>query len=185
MALPSLNAHGLLPEGVHAGTPDGLHERFVMDFTASETRPSLHAGLMRYRRDLLALGIHATQWIDGSFVDGTRSDPEDVDVVNFCHAGVLDRLPSTSRLLTLSLLTVRDGMQGLYGVHAFLVPVFPRRHPRWSGFEDRRRYWRRWLALPQDYTGGSKRPAPARGEKGLVQLTLGDVTLCPQIEPGP
>lgn len=101
MPLPSLNAHGLLPDGVHAATPDGLHARLVMDFAGSKTRPRLHAGLMRYRRDLLALGIHATQWIDGSFVDGTRSAPEDIDVVNFCHVRVLDRLPSASRLLSL------------------------------------------------------------------------------------
>ena len=50
-----------------------------------------------------------------------------------------------------------------------------------ANFEAQRKYWRDWFAMPQDYTGPVKVPAPHRGRKGIVQMNIGDATLCPAV----
>ena len=70
MALSELNQEDLLPEGVHPATEEDLKSRFVTPFVSSSTRQKVHQNFCRYRADVAALGVHATQWVDGSFVDG-------------------------------------------------------------------------------------------------------------------
>ncbi|MBI2925955.1 MAG: hypothetical protein HYY24_09650 [Verrucomicrobia bacterium] len=181
MPLPLLNAHRLLPAGVHEATTDDLSDRFVIDFPASESRPPLYAGMLRYRRDLLTLGVQATQWIDGSFVDGSRLDPHDIDLVNFCTASVLDRLPTDRRMHALALLAGRGGAAAVYGVHAFLAVRFPPAHPNADSFDRRCRYWFDWFSFARDYRRPDKPVDETRGRKGIVQILLGDVTLCPVV----
>jgi len=181
MALPDLNPQGLLPEGVHPATEEDLKSRFVNPFAFNTTRQRIHQSLCRYRAEIAAIGVHATQWVDGSFVDSARLDPEDVDVVNYCESSALNAVTSTLQRRIQQLLNGRDSTKTEYDTHTFLVIRFPAGHPFAARFEERRKYWRDWFSRPQDYSGPKKLPAPWRGRKGIVQMNVGDVNLCPTV----
>ena len=71
-----------------------------------------------------------------------------------------------------------------YSCHTFLEIVFPPGHPYETAFEQRRLYWRHWFSTPQDYSNPpSKVPAPHRGRKGIVEMTVGDSAAAPAINP--
>ncbi len=56
-------------------------------FTTSDARRRILAGLLKFRKDVLALGIQGFQWLGGSFVEDIEAhagrDPGDIDVVTF------------------------------------------------------------------------------------------------------
>jgi hypothetical protein len=182
MSLPLFNSQGLLPDAVHQATLDELRVRCVDDFVGSVTRRGIFANFLRFRNTLTSLGLSLTQWIDGSFVDQTRRDPLDVDVVSFCDSQLFRTLPHNDRERAIALLDNSAATELDYQVHSFLVMEFPYDHELWGKFENQRRYWRRQFSQPLDYSGPNKQPTPRRGRKGIVQITLGDVTLCPRID---
>jgi hypothetical protein len=181
MALPDFNAQGLLPEGVHEATSGDLHDRFVAACLGSGTRQNVFDNFCRYQAAVAALGAHATQWVDGSFVDRSRLDPEDVDVVNFCEFSVLNSLPPDARTQIAPLLDGRESTKRDYKTHTFLETCFPAGHPYAANFENRRKYWRDWFSRPQHYVGPKKVEASWRGRKGIVQMIVGDGKHCPAI----
>jgi len=181
MALPNFNAQGLLPEGVHPATAEDLKDRFVTPFPESGTRQKIFNNFRRYQAAVVALGVHATQWVDGSFVDQSRLDPVDVDAVNFCELSALNSLPLTAQLQIAPMLDGRQSTKTTYDTHTFLVIRFPAGHPFAASFEKQRRYWRDWFSRPQDYSGLIKIEAPWRGRKGIVQMTVGHANLCPTV----
>jgi hypothetical protein len=181
MALPDFNAEGLLPEGVHSASAAELKERFVTPFSGSARRQQVFDKFCRYQADVAALSVHVTQWVDGSFVDRTRFAPDDVDAINFCDAGILNAASAASQPQLRPLLDGRDSTKTKYDTHTFLVIRFPTGHPFASSFEQQRKYWRDWFSRPQDYSGPKKVPAPWRGRKGIVQMNVGDVKLCPTV----
>lgn len=181
MALPELNPLGLLQEGVHPATEDELKARFVVPFVSSSTRLRIYQNFCRYRTEVAALGVHVTQWVDGSFADGSRLDPEDVDVVNFCESSELNSVTPTLQKRVQPLLNGRDSTKTEYDTHTFLVVRFPAGHPFAASFDAQRKYWRDWFSRPQDYTGSKKCPAPWRGQKGIVRMHVGDATVCPSV----
>jgi hypothetical protein len=184
VSLPEFNANGLLPEGVHRASLDDLRERCVDAFPASVTRPDIFAVFIRYRQQLESLGLSLTQWIDGSFVDRTRLNPGDIDLVNFCESDLFRKLPKESRDRTMPLLG--DGHAHSFDgkIHCFLVMRFD--YDMGGGFpaasERARREHHDWFSQPMDYFSTPRKAAPARGRKGIVQITLGDVKLCPNVE---
>lgn len=155
--------------------------RFVTPFPSSATRHRIHQSFCRYRTEVAALGVPATQWVDGSFVDSSRLDPEDVDVVNFCESSALNAFAPVIQKHIQPLLGGGDRTKTEYNTHTFLAIRFPPGHPFAAQFEERRKYWRDWFSRPQSYAGGRKLPAPWRGRKGFVQLNVGDASLCPTI----
>ncbi|HVY72017.1 MAG TPA: hypothetical protein VHH73_18940 [Verrucomicrobiae bacterium] len=179
MALPDFNVKGLLPDGVHPATLDDLECRCVAPFPNSETRSKIFENFRNYQTTIAALGIHATQWINGSFVDQSRLDPDDVDAVNFCDYAALNSLQPAIQIRITPLLDGRATTKEVYDTHSFLEVRFPAGHPFEASFERQRRYWRDWFSRPQDYSGPKKLPAPWRGRKGIVQMQVGDATLCP------
>ena len=181
MPLPELNQQGLLPEGVHPAEEEDLKARFVTPFASSAKRQKIYRKFTRYRADVAAIRLCVTQWVDGSFVDGTRLDPDDVDVVNYCESSALNDMdPSVQKRIWL-LLNGRDSTKTEYDTHTFLEIRFPVGHPFAASFDAHRKYWRDWFSRPQDYTGIVKVPAPWRGRKGIVQMSIGDPSLCPVI----
>ncbi len=182
MPLPPFNARGLLPDGVHVATIDELHERCVREFRGSVTRPDIFANFVRYRDAIVALGLSVTQWIDGSFVDLSRRDPEDIDVVNFCESENISVASAGVDEIDRLLGAGRDTV-GEYQVHSFFVATYDYDHYLWGKFEMLRKYWRHHFSQPLSYPG--KERASGRGPKGIVQITLGDATLCPRIDPSP
>lgn len=181
MSLPAFTANGLLPEGVHPNTEEELKERCVDPFYLSNTRKDIFDGLCSYRGELASLGVCSTQWINGSFVDETRRNPEDVDLVNFCDQGRLNSLPSASKSRVLEIIGAGEKTVPTHKCHSFLVIEYPAGHPMAATFEQKRRYWREWFAMPQEYTRTDKFPAPHRGQKGFVSMTVGNSSEAPTI----
>lgn len=184
MPLPEFNSHGLLPDGVHYATLDELRERCVDQFPRSATRPQVFANFLRFRQALENLGLPLTQWVDGSFVDQTRLDPTDIDVVSFCESELYSELSDSTREQVLVLLTERKITKPQYQIDSFLVIEFVYDNYMWGEFEKARRYWRQWFSQPLSYANPKiKQPDKQRGRKGIVQVTLGDAKLCPRIDP--
>jgi hypothetical protein len=184
MALPEFEANGLLPDGVHQATREELRERCVAPFATSITREAIFMAFARYQDDLAMLSANVTQWVDGSFTDQTRTDPEDVDVVNYVKVENLNAMAAKhGEAAVEALLGGREATKVPYKTHSFLVVAFPPGH-RWEAkFEEIRQYWRKWFSTPQDYSQGQKVPAPGRGRKGIVQMTVGEAKLCPEVRP--
>jgi hypothetical protein len=182
MPLPDFEPSDLLPGGVHPATREDLQERCVSSFAAGSTRPRVFAGFCRYQDAVAALGLSVTEWVDGSFVDRSRLNPEDVDVVNFCDSTNLNAAASAHSASQIqAMLDGRAATKSTFATHTFLVVHFPPGHPFAETFERGRRYWRSWFATPQHYSGTSKIPATERGDKGIVQMTVGDVRFCPVV----
>jgi hypothetical protein len=181
MALPEFNENGLLPKGVHPATPDDLKERCVTPFPTSVRRPVVFAGFTRYRTEIAELGVHSSQLVDGSFIDKTRLDPDDVDTANFCNSENLNSLQPNIQSRIAPLLAGAEDTKKEFLTHTFLVVRFPLGHPLESRFEAMRRYWLEFYSQSQDYRDGKKVPAPWRGQKGLVSMSVGDPNLCPPV----
>lgn len=181
MPLPAYESSGLLPDGVHAATTQDLESRCVLPFSTSTTRADIFTGFTSYQNALAALGLNVTQWVDGSFVDQLRLDPDDVDVVNFCDSANINTVAGAHGTRITAMLDGRESTKATYKTHTFLLVRFPGGHPMAANFEALRKYWRAWFATPQDYTGPVKVPAPHRGRKGIVQMNVGDATLCPSV----
>ena len=181
MPLPAYEPNGLLPDGVHAATPQDLESRCVSPFPTSTTRAGIFTGFTSYQNALAALGLNVTQWVDGSFVDQSRLDPEDVDLVNFCDSTNLNTASAAHGASIIALLNGGKATQANYKTHTFLRVAFPAGHAMGTSFEAQRKYWRDWFAIPQDYTGPAKVPAPHRGRKGIVQMSVGIANMCPAV----
>ncbi len=86
--IPELQAHpdypfALLPDRVYPCDETTFRTHFVDPFPDSQTRRPICDGFFRLRAEAAERGIIATQWVNGSFVEG-KPDPADVDVVSFC-----------------------------------------------------------------------------------------------------
>jgi hypothetical protein len=182
MALPEFNENGLLPEGLHAASDSDLRDRCVTAFVNSVRRPMVFATFVTYQQDVAGVGVNSTQVIDGSFIDQTRMEPDDIDLANFCDAANLNSLSQPAQASITPLLNGREATKAKYNTHTFLVVRFPEGHPFEAKFEEMRKYWLDWFSRPQDYSGPKKIPAPWRGRKGLVRMSVGDSKLCPMID---
>jgi len=67
MAIPPLNEHGWLPEGIHNCTPEETAKQFGM-FQGSDRRPLLWAKFVEFVREAKACGLIDAILVDGSFV---------------------------------------------------------------------------------------------------------------------
>jgi hypothetical protein len=167
----------LLPEGVHPCDEETFRAHFVNPFPASQTRTAICQGFFQLRRAVLVCGIAATQWVDGSFVEG-KLDPGDVDVVSFGDYEMLNNLDTESKDLVVQLLGGREATKALYHTHTFLIASCPVDHPYYAVFEQARSYWRNWFGKTRDVPSPSGPTLPGRS-KGFVQMTLGNAGLAP------
>lgn len=114
MPIPKHAIGGTLPPFLGKG-PGGEHAsqspyratmaEVTARFATSERRRTLCAAFLRLRGALRAAGLSgAVQWVDGSFVDRTPREPNDIDVItllprpmtSFHDANHLERLMSLS-----------------------------------------------------------------------------------------
>ena len=181
MPLPRFGQNDLLPDGVHFANETDLYDRCVREFAASTTRAKIYGNLIQYQKAIVSVGLHATQWVNGSFVDRARIDPEDVDLVNFLDASELNELSRNFQNQATQLLNGLTATKKAFDTHSFLVVKFPSGHPLEAQFERARQYWRRWFATAQAYSGERKDPSPSRGRKGIVQMYAGEGRLCPEV----
>lgn len=79
MAIPPVNEHGWLPEGVHECTLDEVAARFG-GFQRSDRRPQLWARFVEFVREARACGLVDAIVVDGSFISAA-SVPNDIDLI--------------------------------------------------------------------------------------------------------
>ncbi|MEO8588132.1 MAG: hypothetical protein ABI432_02095 [Flavobacteriales bacterium] len=144
-------------------------------------RGALWQGLQRYQAALLELGIHATQWVNGSFVDATRRMPGDVDVLNFCLETSLQRISEEHMDQAAALLDGGHATKADFGCDTHLVIVYPNDDPRNEDVLKRVRDWKVLYGTARNYYMENAPAAPERGTKGFVELTIGDPKLCPHV----
>jgi hypothetical protein len=78
MPIPSLDAHGLLPVGLHDCTLEEIKVRFGA-FQDSDQRPQLFQKLQALVAEARAAGFARSLLIDGSFATA-KPDPNDIDL---------------------------------------------------------------------------------------------------------
>ncbi|MDX1943957.1 MAG: nucleotidyltransferase domain-containing protein [Pirellulaceae bacterium] len=93
MPIPSLNADGFLPEGIHDCTLDELEARFGQ-FQDSDRRCRLFEKFREYVREARSSGVVKSLFVDGSFATG-KPNPSDIDLIVISLAREL--LPATLR----------------------------------------------------------------------------------------
>jgi hypothetical protein len=77
VAIPSLTASGLLPEGIHRATLDELQARFG---STGEARIESYTKLLLFLQLVRSFGMFTSIVIDGSFVTD-KPAPSDIDAV--------------------------------------------------------------------------------------------------------
>jgi hypothetical protein len=171
--------YSLLPDGVHACDEEALRLHFVDRFPGSRTRRTIYEGFRLLRHEAISRAITATQWVDGSFVEG-KPDPGDVDVISFCDYDFLNGLDSESQRFVVQSLGGREATKARYQTHTFLVPSCPTGHPYRLVFEQARAYWRTWFGKTREIPNPPGPNLPGRA-KGFLQMALGAVGEAPII----
>src|SRR6266498_6083958 len=113
MPIPTLNANGLLPVGIHDGLLEELRERFG-SFQESDRRPKLVLKLAEMVQAMRASGLFEELLINGSFVTA-KPAPNDIDVLAVLkpnHDFERDLPMSEYGLLSRTLMRRRFGFDG-------------------------------------------------------------------------
>jgi hypothetical protein len=129
----------LLPDGVYRADEATFRVRFVEGFPTSTTRRSICDGLFLLRRDAAEVGIAATQWIDGSFVEN-KLHSNDIDLVSFCDYERLNAMGEAGAEFVDRYLVGGPATRIKYACHGFLVPSCSPSHPYYPLFESQRSY---------------------------------------------
>ncbi|MGH7168824.1 MAG: DUF6932 family protein [Gemmataceae bacterium] len=180
--IPEFQAHigypfTLLPDGVYPCEETAFHAHFVNPFGKSQTHQAIRDGFFRLREEAVERGIVATQWVDGSFVEG-KLNPGEVDVVSFCDYDFLNNLDTQGQQFVVEYLNGREATKATYRTHTFLVVSCSVGHPYHAVFETARLYWRNWFGKTRDVPNPPGPDLPGR-PKGFVQMTLGEANLTP------
>lgn len=123
----------LLEPGLHDFKLSEIGNHFLQDFPASETRKILIDGLNAFIDYLSEIGAPIELWIDGSFTTH-KINPNDIDLVIFSPAAVINALPPEKQKLFQSL-TDRPTIKSHFGCDVLFCP---------SEDEAMRSYWRGW-----------------------------------------
>jgi hypothetical protein len=85
MALPPLNAAGLLPVGIHDCSMEDIRRRFGV-FQGSDRRPQLFARFVELADAMRGSGLFESLVVDGSFVT-SKPAPNDIDLLAVLRLG--------------------------------------------------------------------------------------------------
>jgi len=130
---------GYLTPGLHHWKVETLGFHFVEQMPRSRTRPEIWRGFGELRDCLVALGLTAEQWIDGSFTT-TKADPNDLDVANFLDPDQVEGLPESSRKL-LKAYVSGPLTRHLCRCDSYFAVKVPEAHPLRAEFEKIHAYW--------------------------------------------
>lgn len=123
----------ILDPGLHDFSLSDIGNHFLHDFPESMTRGPLIDGLNAYVAHLSEVGIPIELWIDGSFTT-KKTDPNDIDLVIFSSASILNSLPLQKQELFQALMD-RPSMKKNFGCDVLFCP---------AENQDMRSYWRGW-----------------------------------------
>ncbi len=180
-SIPDFNEYGFLPDGVYPCDDTALRTRFVDGFPDSPTRLGIYEGFIRWRQKAQQMVPAGTQWVNGSYVT-TIMDPEDIDVVTFCDASLLDSLDAETEERIERHLNGQEANQPRYMTHSILVGVYPPNHAQWVLYEAERKYWLKWWGryfLKKEKN--APRMAPDGTPKGFLLMIMGDASEVPHV----
>jgi hypothetical protein len=130
---------GNLPAGFHEWSLGEIETNLVDRFPASETRRRNYEGYLRHRDAVSHLVVQAEQWIDGSF-STAKENPNDIDLLTIIQVSELEAMPLPQQQ-SLSQLFARTSVKQQYHCDSFLLPEYPKDHPKYSWFRTMRKYW--------------------------------------------
>jgi hypothetical protein len=133
------NADGYLDAGIHDVELAEIEEHLVNGFPNSNTRPTIITGYKKHRAELEHLNIDIEQLLDGSFVS-TKNDPNDIDLVCFADADVIDNLSPLDKQKFHNLVMGKS-TQSFYNCDAYFCPTVPENDSRYSHCRQNRKYW--------------------------------------------
>ena len=140
----------LLEPGIHDFELNDIGNHFLYDFPESMTRGPLIEGLNAFVGHLSNVGAPIELWIDGSFTT-RKIDPNDIDLVIFSPASILNQLPIEKQQLFQALVD-RPSIKQNFGCDVLFCP---------SEDLNGRSYWRGWYGYDR-----SERP------KGIVRVVV-------------
>lgn len=129
----------LLEPGLHDFELKEIGNHFLKDFPASKTRKLLIDGLNTYIGHLSSIGAPVELWIDGSFTTN-KENPNDIDLVIFSPASVLNVLPDDKKQL-FQALTDRVSIKANFGCDVLFCPTED---------QNMRSYWRGWYGFDRN-----------------------------------
>mgnify|MGYP000156021300 CR=1 FL=1 len=129
----------LLEPGLHDFELEEIGNHFLNSFPDSITRKPLIKGLSAYIARLSKIGLPLELWIDGSFTTN-KKDPNDIDLVFFAPAVLINALPPKSQNL-LSVLTDRATIRTKFGCDVLFSPTED---------SNMRSYWRGWYGFDRN-----------------------------------
>jgi hypothetical protein len=129
----------ILEPGLHDFELNDISNHFLKDFPDSKTRKALIDGLNAFVTELSKVGAPIELWIDGSFTTN-KENPNDIDLVIFSPAKIINELPSEKQQL-FSVLTDRSAMKSYFGCDVLFSPTED---------DDLRSYWRGWYGFDRD-----------------------------------
>lgn len=110
----------LLEPGLHDFEVEEIGNHFLLDFPTSKARKPLIEGLKAFVACLADVGVPVELWIDGSFTT-KKTDLNDIDLVIFSPAEVLNTLPDDKQAL-FQALTDRTSMKENLGCDVLFCP---------------------------------------------------------------
>ncbi len=136
-------------------------EVFVSPFSLESSRHEIFVGYLHFLNDFREQVMpNAIQWIGGSFVTQKES-PNDIDFVTLIDSEVYEEKES----LINSCFT-KDGARKKYGVDAFALRVYPKKHPKFALTNGDMAYWyETWQKSRKDRFGRTNL-------KGFLELNL-------------
>lgn len=134
-----MEATPILEPGLHTFELEEIGNHFLKDFPSSKTRKPLIDGLKAFVAHLANIGAPIELWIDGSFTT-RKTDPNDIDLVIFSPAEVLNNLPAEKQAL-FQALTDRPSIKKNFGCDVLFCPTED---------QDIRSYWRGWYGFDRN-----------------------------------
>jgi hypothetical protein len=135
----SMEDKPLLEPGLHDFEMSDIGNHFLQRFPNSRTRRPLIEGLNAFVAYLLDVGAPIELWIDGSFTTH-KTDPNDIDLVIFSPASIINSLPQEKQQLFQALID-RPTVKHNFGCDVLFCPAED---------QNMRSYWRGWYGFDRN-----------------------------------
>lgn len=137
-----------------------IHFNLVERIPESKTRGVIFNGYQNYCKDIhMVVKNEIEQWIDGSFTT-TKTDPNDIDIVNCIHVKDLDSLKDR----IFPFLTDKGTPKLSYHVDGYLLPLCDNGDPRYMYFYSKYVYWEKWFGRDRQ-----------NNKKGIVKTKVAEL----------
>jgi hypothetical protein len=144
--IPPFNEDGHIPYGFHPSTLKEYKERFVTEFTNSETRNYIFTEFIGYSGFLLSFNLATEKWMSGSFTSA-KLNPSDIDMVVLYDGIKYNGHPNENEFDFFFL--SRSGYKDLLH-HTIYLAVYPEKDPRYQLYKREYKKWRDFFSITRD-----------------------------------